>query len=64
MSLSDEILETKKALKLYRPKLARRLGVNPWSLKNWELGRRNPPDLVREAVIRKLRRLRKKGARA
>lgn len=63
LDLPNEIRRTRLELKLSRPELARRLRCSPYSIKNWELGWREPPSLLRRTLIQKVRRMRKRRKR-
>lgn len=51
-TLGDHVRRRRLALRLTQRELATRLGVNPWTVLNWEKGHTQPPSLSVAAILR------------
>ncbi len=51
-TLGDHVRRRRLALRLTQRELATRLGVNPWTVLNWEKGRTQPPSWSVAAILR------------
>ena len=52
ISLGDHIRKRRLKLGLFQKELAQRLGVNPWTILNWEKGDTEPPIASIPAIVR------------